>query len=127
MELIYARWLGWCSRVALAVLTGSFLLYVFGAEPLVPLEQLPALWRLPVGEYVAATGAPTGWGWVYRLGFGDYANMLGVALLCLVTAVCYLRVLPNFFGNGERALGVLALLQVIVLVAAASGLFAAGH
>ncbi len=127
MELIYARWLGWCSRVALAVLIGSFLLYLSGAEPLVPLERLPDLWRLPVGEYVAATGAPTGWGWVCRLAFGDYANMLGVALLCLVTAVCYLRVVPGFFGHGERALGVLAVLQVMVLVAAASGLFAAGH
>jgi hypothetical protein len=50
VELIYARWLGWCSRVALAVLIGSFLLYLSGAEPLVPLERLPDLWRLPVGE-----------------------------------------------------------------------------
>jgi membrane-associated PAP2 superfamily phosphatase len=127
MELIYARWLGWCTRIALLVLAGSFLFYVFGAQPLVPLEHLPALWRLPVDDFLAASGAPTGWGWVLRLGFGDYANMLGVAMLCLVTAVCYLRVVPVFFRSGERALGVLALLQVAVLLAAASGLFAAGH
>jgi hypothetical protein len=128
VELTYARWLRWCARVALAVLVATFLAYLFRlAPPLVSLERLPEVWSLPVDRYVAATGAPTGWGWLERLGYGDYANMLGVAMLCLVTVVCYLRVLPSFFRRGEKALGVIALLQVAVLLAAASGLLAAGH
>lgn len=128
MELTYARWLGWCARIALAVLVGSFLLYVSGvAQPLVPLDQLPELWQLPVQEYLARSAAPSGWAWLHRLGWSDYANMLGVAMLCLVTVICYLRVLPAFFRGGEKALGVLALLQVVVLLAAASGLLAGGH
>lgn len=128
MELIYARWANWSARIALAVLVGSFLLYIFGAsEPLVPLERLPALWGLPVEQYLATTGAPAGWSWVAQLGWSDYANMLGVALLCLVTVLCYLRVVPGFFSAGETALAALGLAQVLVLLAAASGLLAAGH
>jgi hypothetical protein len=128
VELIYARWLCWCSRVALAVLAATFLAYLLGLmPPLVSLERLPGVWHLPVDRYLAATGAPTGWSWLERLGNGDYLNMLGVAILCLVTVVCYLRVLPGLFRRGERAVGLVALLQVAVLLAAASGLFAAAH
>jgi hypothetical protein len=128
MELIYAHWANWSARIALAVLVGSFVLYLFGAsEPLVPLARLPALWGLPVEQYLAATGAPAGWEWLARLGWSDYANMLGVALLCLVTLLCYLRVIPALLRGGETALGVLALAQVLVLLVAASGLLAAGH
>jgi hypothetical protein len=127
-QQVYARWLAWCTRVSLAVLIGTFLAYLLNlAPPLVSLERLPQVWTLPVDRYVAATGAPTGWSWLGQLGRGDYLNMLGVAMLCLVTVVCYLRALPALFRRGERALAIIAGLQVAVLVAAASGLFAAGH
>ena len=125
MELIYARWQGWCTAISLATLAGAFLAYLAGAgEPLVPLERLAGLWHLPADEFVAATGAPVGWGWLARLGRSDYLNMLGVAMLCLVTAVCYLRIVVY---RGGRMVRLLAIAQVLVLLAAASGLFAAGH
>ncbi|MGH8668473.1 MAG: hypothetical protein ACREUN_15395 [Burkholderiales bacterium] len=125
MELTYARWLSWCTRLALATLIASFLAYVLGAtDPLVPLERLSALWRLPVDEFRAASGAPAGWDWLARAGRGDYTNMVGVALLCLVTVVCYVRVL---LLQGDAVVRVLALAQVLVLLAAASGLLAGGH
>jgi hypothetical protein len=128
VELTYARWLGWCTRISLAILVATFLAYVFRlAPPLVSPERLPQVWTLPVDRYVAAVGAPTGWDWLGRLGSGDYLNMVGVALLCLVTVVCYARVLPGLFRRGDRALAVIALLQVAVLLAAASGLLGAGH
>jgi hypothetical protein len=76
---------------------------------------------------VAATGAPTGWSWLGRLRNADYANFLGIAMLCLVTIVCYVRVLPLLLRSGERMLAALALAQVLVLAAAASGLLAAAH
>jgi hypothetical protein len=128
VELTYARWLGWCTRVALATLTASFLAYVLdAAEPLVPLDRLPALWHLPVDEFIAATGAPVGWGWVAQVGWGDYLNLLGVSMLCLVTVVCYVRAMPLMVREGQRLQAMLALTQVLVLLAAASGLLAGGH
>jgi hypothetical protein len=79
-----------------------------------------------VDRFLAATGAPSGWGWLAVARHGDYANLIGVAMLGLVTVVCYLRTLPLLFRR-EPALGVLAALQIAVLLLAASGLLAAGH
>jgi hypothetical protein len=121
-RLIYARWLAVGTRIALTLLIGTFAVYALGLlEPLVPLGALPELWRLPVGEFIAATGAPTGWGWLARLGAGDYLNLAGVAFLGGVSVVCYLRVIPHYWRKGDRALAWLAIAQVLVLLAAASG------
>jgi hypothetical protein len=125
MELIYARWLGWCTRIALGVLVVTFILYMLGLQaPLISLERLPQVWSLPVGEFLAATGAPTGWRWLRLAGTGDYANLIGVAMLGVVTVLCYLRVLPLLVRSGERAFAVLATAQIVVLLVAASGVAA---
>lgn len=128
MELIYARWLGWCTAIALAVLAATFVVYVLElAEPLIALERLPEVWRLSVDRFAGVTGAPAGWGWLAVAGKGDYANLAGVALLGLVTLVCYLRILPVLVRRGERVLALVAAAQIAVLVAAASGWLAGGH
>jgi hypothetical protein len=44
-----------------------------------------------------------------------------------VTLTCYLRIIPLPLRSGERLQAALAIAQVIVLAAAASGLFAGGH
>jgi len=126
-RLIYARWLGVGTRLALTLLIATFAVYALGLlEPLVPLHALPELWRLPVGEFIAATGAPTGWGWLARLGAGDYLNLASVAFLGGVSIVCYLRIVPHYWREGDRALAWLGIAQVAVLLAAASGLIS-GH
>jgi hypothetical protein len=128
LELIYARWLRWGTRIALVMLTGAFLAYTLAVlEALIPLERLPQVWNLPLDRFLAATGAPTGWHWLPLVRKGDYANLLGVAMLGLVTVACYLRVIPVLLRRGERALALLAALQTAVLLAAASGLLAGGH
>ena len=127
MDLIYARWIDAWSRLAFAALIASFTAYVLGLfDPLIPLERLPALWRLPAEQFVAQTGAPMGWGWLARLGQGDYLNFAGIALLATGTLIAYLRLLVWLAGRGERLFAALVLAQVLVLVAAASG-FAAPH
>lgn len=126
-QLIYARWLGVLARTALGFLAGGFAVYVLGIlEPLVKPEALVEQWRLPVHEFIAATGAPTGWGWLTLLGKGDYLNMAGVALLGVVSIVCYMRLAIHYFEVKDR-LAWLAVAQVLVLAAAASGLAAGLH
>ena len=128
MELIYARWLGWCTRTALAVLSAAFAAYALGLlEPLVALERLPQVWALPLERFLAATGAPTHWDWLGVALNGDYANLLGIAMLGMVSVVCYLRLLAPLVRTQERALAVIAASQIAVLVAAASGLLSGGH
>jgi hypothetical protein len=127
-QLIYARWLAIGSRVALLLLVATFAAYALGlVPPLVAPAALAEAWRLPVRDFMAATGAPSGWGWLALLGKGDYLNMVGVALLGAVSLVCYLRILVHYVRKGETALAWLAVAQVLVLAAAASGLAAGMH
>jgi hypothetical protein len=127
-ETAYGRWLGRGTQAGLGALAASFVVYVTGIlAPLVPLEELPRLWQQPVSQFVAATGAPTGWGWVARLGTGDYLNLLGVALLASVTALAYARVLSVYLRRGDRWHAALAVAQIAVLLLAASGLLTGGH
>ena len=113
---IYARWLDIGTRIAFVALALGFSVYVLGVlEPLVAPQDLVRLWSLPVDRYVAATGAPTGWGWLRFLGKGDYVNFLGIAALAAITIVCYARIVPAL----PRLHAALALIQIAVLLAAA--------
>jgi hypothetical protein len=85
-------------------------------------HELTRLWAMPVDRYIAATGAATGWGWLRLLGKGDYLNVFGIALFVLVAIACFARLGAAFLGEGKRLQATFALLQVIVLLIAASGL-----
>lgn len=124
----YARWLDWTARAGLAVLAAAFLIYAFGiVDAHIPLQKLPELWSLPLERYLALTGAPSGWGWLRFLDKGEYLSILGVVLLGVATLVCYLRLTVGLVRSGERLQAVLAALQILVLFAAASNIFSAGH
>jgi len=128
VQALYARWLDIGTRVSFAASLVAFLLYVSGVSPAyIPLEVLPRYWSLPVGEFLRQTGAPSGWGWLQHLGGGaEYLNLACMALIGLVTLACYARVVPALLALGERTQAVLAILQVLVLAAAVSGVFAGG-
>ena len=128
IQAIYARWLDTATRLGFGVSLAAFLLYVSGVvEPFVPLERLPQLWSLPAARFAEATGAPAGWGWLALVGSADYLNLAAVALLGLVTLVCYARIVPVLFASGERLQAWIALAQVLVLAAAAAGIFTGGR
>ena len=127
-QIIYARWLDWGTRVSLAVLVAAFLAYVLGVTPAaLPLAEVPRFWGLPLERYLALSGAPSGWGWLGMLDKGDYQSLVGVALLGLVTVLCYLRLLPALLARGERLQAAIVVAQVVVLLLAASGVLAGGH
>jgi len=124
-QAITARWIEIGVRFGFVVLAVTFALYVLGlVEPLVSPQELVRLWQLPVDRYVAATGAPTGSGWLRMLGKGDYLNLLGVAVFALVALACYGRMVPLFLRQGRRTQALFAALQVLVLLAAAVGVAA---
>jgi hypothetical protein len=123
-DRICARWIELGTRLAFALVVVTFAVYALGLrEPLVPVAHLADFWRLPVDRFVAATGAPTGWAWLRTVGKGDELNLLGIAAFVLVTIACYARMVPLFIQAGKRMQALCALLQVLVLLAAASGVF----
>ena len=124
-QAITARWIEIGVRFGFVVLAVTFALYVLGlVGPLVSPQELVRLWQLPVDRYVAATGAPTGSGWLRMLGKGDYLNLLGVGVFALVALACYARMVPLFLRQGRRTQALFAALQVLVLLAAAVGVAA---
>ena len=117
---VYARWLDWGTRIALGVLIASFLVYALALrDPLLPPQELAKLWAFPVDHYIAASGAPTGWGWLQLLHKSDYLIFLAVAMLGLVTVVCYARIVPVLLRQGERWRAAIAIAQGVVLLGAA--------
>jgi len=127
-QLAYAGILDWGMKIGFAVLVLTFVVYLFGfAAPHVTHEQLAQLWTKPVGEYLKATNTQSGWSWVSMVGKGDYINFVGIVLLSGVTVVCYLRIVPIFIAARDKAFTAIAVLEVLVLVLAASGILASGH
>jgi hypothetical protein len=121
-QQVFARWVSAGTRVALALLVAGYALYVTGIlSPQLSPEALAKLWHLPLKDYLAATGAPTGWRWLEFAHRGDYINYLGIGLLCTIVMLAYLRVLP-LLAKTARAHALIAALELVVLLAAASGL-----
>ena len=119
---LYARWLDIATKVGFVISLIAFLLYVGRVlPPYVALEELPRYWGLPVHQFVQATGAPSGWAWLGELRYGDGINLLAIALLGLVTPLCYARLLPALVAERDWLQVTLAVAQLAVLLAAASG------
>ena len=118
----YASWIDALTRIAYVVSVVAFAAYVTGAlAPWVPLAELPGLWHLPLEQYLARTGGPTGWGWLAHLSSGDYLNYFGLSLFACVAVVCHLAILVPLLRRGERLMAALVAAQVVVLTVAASG------
>jgi len=126
-QLAYADVLDIGVRIGRYLLAGTFILYVFGfIPPKVPLSELPAYWSMAADEYSNLVGVGTGWGWLALVGYGDYLNFFGIAFMCGLTIVCYLRVLLFSLRRKDFMFGAIQLLEVIVLSVAASGLLGGG-
>ena len=125
MRELYARWLDIATKAGFVISLVAFLLYASKVlPPYVALEELPRYWILPVREFIQATGAPSGWAWLGELRYGDGINLLAIALLGLVTPLCYARLVPALIAERDWLQALLAVAQLAVLLGAASGLVA---
>jgi hypothetical protein len=128
IQLRYALVLEKGMYLGLLCLFVTYALYVFGiVEANIPREQIPELWTKSVHEYLHDTDIDAGWSWVTMLRYSDFLNFIGIAILAGVSIVCYLAILPMLLEKKDYVYAVLALLEVIVLAVAASGIIAVGH
>jgi hypothetical protein len=126
-QVAYAKILDKGMKLGLLLLIISFVLYLSGIlSPYIPVNDLPKYWGMSVHKYLEATGIPTGWSWISMVGKGDFINFIGIAFLAGVTIICYLRIIPILFSQKDIAYGIIAIIEVLVLVLAASGILKSG-
>lgn len=136
-QILYAGILEKGMLVGLILMFITFALYVFGImKPAIPVDQIANYWSTPVHDYLVAIDSNflhrdgnlvTGWKWVSLVGFGDFLNFIPVAILSGITIFCYAAIVPGLFAKGDKAYAIMAILEVIILAGAASGLLAVGH
>ncbi|MGE5893132.1 MAG: hypothetical protein ACM34I_03660 [bacterium] len=126
-QLAYAKLLDIGMKFGLLMLVITFIIYLSGILPAyIPLNDLPKYWGMPVKEYLKATGIHPGWTWVHLLGKGDFLNFVGISFLAGITTLCYVRILPILFRKKDTVYGMIAIIEVLVLVLAASGILKGG-
>ena len=126
-QTLYADVLFWGCWGGLALMAATYILYVTGImAPHVPFDKITQLWSQPVKVYLSQGNVPHGWGWATLLGKGDFLNFLGIVLLAGLTIVGYIPLIPAYLKKKDNAFAIIALLEVLVLALAASGLVASG-
>ena len=127
-QILYAKFLEKGMYFGLLILFITFGLYAFGImDPYIPLDKISSYWSMNVDEYLKHAQIPTGWGWAAMLKYGDFVNFIGIAILAGVTIICYAAIVPTLLKNNDKVYAVIAVLEVIILSLAASGLLAVGH
>jgi hypothetical protein len=126
-RIAYANTLNHGVKSGFIIVVICFLIYLFGAlAPIVPFSELAGRWGSPVHEFIEKTGSPSGWNWVWKLNSGEALNFFAVAWLSTVTIVCYLRIIPILIRKRDTIYLVIAVLELAVMLLAASGLVHVG-
>jgi len=126
-QIAYARLLDLGMKAGLLFLVVTFIIYLSGIlTPHIPVNELPKYWGMSVHKYLEATGIHAGWSWLGMLGKGDFLNFTGIAFLAGVTLLCYVRIIPILFRKKDTIYGVIAVVEVVVLALAASGILKSG-
>lgn len=119
--LLYGAWSG------IAILVVSFAMYMSGIiTPYIHPSRMPEYWGMRASDYLHAANIPTGWGWLKMMGYGDFMNFAGIALLGLLTIGGYLILLPAYLKKKDIPYVAIVALEVLVLTVAASGILGVG-
>ncbi len=71
-------------------------------------------------------GIHHGWTWVSLYKFGDFINLFPIAFLAMITIFCYIAIVPTLLKKGDTIYAVLAIIEVLILIGAASGIISGG-
>lgn len=126
-QLRYADTLYYGTILSFVIMLVTYIMYISGVmTPQIPMEELPHLWNRSAEVYCAAGHIPQGWGWLAMLDKGDICNLTGIAFLALLTIICFMQLSVNLARNKQWLLMIIALLEIVVLSLAASGVLVTG-
>jgi hypothetical protein len=111
------------SLVGFVLMAGSFALYVSGILPAqTPAKEVISNWHLDVDSYAEETGVSRGWAFLRDIGVGDNLAFGSLVFMAVAVIVCLAVMIPVFMRGRARLFAVIATLQMIVLILAASGI-----
>jgi len=126
-QIAYANILNIGMILGLVLIIVTFIIYMFGILPsFISPQEIPNYWGMKSKDFIHNLGAPTGWGWLSFIGKGDYLNFVGIAILAGITVLCYLVILPILMRKKDTPYVVIAIIEIAVLVLAASGILKSG-
>jgi hypothetical protein len=126
-QLHYADTLFYGALLGFVAMLVTYALYVFGVlTPQIPLDEMPRLWTQSAAAYRAAGNIPQGWGWIALVGKGDMCNFIGIAFLAALTIFCFVQLAVNLARQKQWLMVGIAVVEVLVLSLAASGVLVAG-
>ena len=126
-QLRYADTLFYGALLGFVTMLITYALYVFGVmTPQIPLDDMPRLWSQSAAAYRAAGNIPQGWGWLALVGKGDICNFIGIAFLAALTIICFVQLAIGLLRQKQWIMAIIAILEVLVLSLAASGVLVAG-
>jgi hypothetical protein len=126
-QLIYANLLEKGMYLGLLILLVTYLLYVLGImKPYIPVNDIPKCWTMGVNDYLHHCNIQSGWAWTGMLSYGDFINFVGIAMLAGVTIICFLRIVPVLWKEGDKLYALFGLLEALILGLAASGILSGG-
>ena len=126
-QLRYADTLFYGALLGFVAMLVTYALYVLGVlTPQIPLEEMPRLWSQSAAAYRAVGNIPQGWGWLALVGKGDMCNFIGIAFLAALTIFCFVQLAVGLVRQKQWLMAIIAILEVLVLSLAASGVLVAG-
>jgi hypothetical protein len=126
-QLLYAGILEKGMFLGLLLLLITYVVYVLKiVPPYLPFEDIPKYWSMNVHDYLHEAHVQQGWTWVGMLGYGDFLNFIGIALLAGVTIVCFLAIVPTLWKSGDKVYACLSVVEALILSVAASGILGTG-
>lgn len=126
-QILYAKFLEKGMYLGLVLLLVTFLLYASSImKPYIPLSDVAKYWSHSVSDYLHMTNVKAGWSWISLIHYGDFVNFIPIAILGCITIFCYLSIIPTLLRNGDKVYAILALLEAVILIIAASGILGSG-
>jgi hypothetical protein len=130
-QMAYAKLLDKGMKVGLLMVIATFAIYMVAAASgilsvYVPVKDLPFYWTMPVHDYLHHVNMPQGWSWLGMMNNVDILNFAGIAFLSGVTLICYARIVPIIWKQKDYVFTAIAILEILVLALAASGLLKTG-
>lgn len=126
-QIAYANVLNIGKWFGFFILVISFIVYISGLLPtFIPIDDLPKCWGMKVHECKHVLNGPKGLRYLLMVDKGDCLIFIGIVFLLVLTILCYIAILPILIRKKDTPYVVIAIVEVLVLVLAASGILTVG-